>query len=356
MAKTYNQRQVAAALDTLDRTDGSDADNVYMAILFTTNEEALRTFDTASGEIYATILAAQGQGGLSRNDRLLARANSSAPEGWGLWGGIEGGTQDTDSDGNGAAFDVDDFAAELGIDYRGASNRWAAGLALNYLDNSVEPDGRADSADFDGWSLGGYARIGAGGKGVSLSAALDYAAMTGTVDRQIHAGALTRAARSNLEVKTITASAELRYGVDVAETLAIGPIGSVRYAESWFDSLAETGAGALNLSSSSGGDFDLLRAGAGMFVSFADERTQFDLSAQHVFGDSEFASVQLLLEGASSSPYLTRSPVVEGDGLLLQASARHNLTSRLSIGADGRYGASSGQNVLSGAVTLRLGF
>ncbi|MEQ9663203.1 MAG: hypothetical protein RLN87_11725, partial [Parasphingopyxis sp.] len=89
-ATTYNQMGSAMRFEDLDRTPGSDANSVYMNLLFSTTGEALAAFDTASGEIYASLLANAGTSGMTRAQRLAARGHEAFAEGWGFWGGVTG--------------------------------------------------------------------------------------------------------------------------------------------------------------------------------------------------------------------------------------------------------------------------
>src|SRR5690606_9688696 len=230
-AQTWNQLQAASALDKFDRMPGSDAGEVYLDILFMSSASARDAFVAASGELYASVLTDTALAGMAQAERMLARAHSGIGEGWALWLGGTARGGHLDGDGNAARLDGDSVGAELGIDYRGTGNGWAAGAAVGYLDGDVAVPGRNSRANYDGWTLGAYVRYGTGNAGLSPSEAVDFAPSNLTARWRGEVGAVNRMAASAADLNWRTLAAELRYVLPLGGGLAAGPLASVRHAD-----------------------------------------------------------------------------------------------------------------------------
>jgi hypothetical protein len=139
VALTINQRAAASALGTLVRPVGSDGLAVYNAVLGLDEDAARAAFDASSGEIYASLLAARQRQGFALASRFASRAQADLREGLGVWGGITGhdGRIDADDDRNAGRVSSDGVGGELGLDYRGERNDWAAGVGGGWQDGNV---------------------------------------------------------------------------------------------------------------------------------------------------------------------------------------------------------------------------
>ena len=104
-------------------------------------------------------------------------------------------------------------------------------------------------------------------------------------------------------------NADALRGFAVSDSFSVGPIASVHYAKGAIGLIAETGAGALNLSSGTTTP-DVTRAGGGIFANWHGTGGSLDASVQYVAGSRQAVGVGLLLEGAQSSPFTVRSPGV----------------------------------------------
>lgn len=353
VAQTFNQRNSSQRLAALDLASGSDSAAVYREILFLDEPGARAAFDAASGEIYATQLADQGEAGLARGRRLLARGAQQAGEGWGLWGGVTGRTGAIDGDGNGAKADRGNYGSELGIDYRAPGNAWALGAQVGWtFDGKLDVAGRASRASYDGWELGGYARYGTGRAGPTVSAAVSYGEAGTGVTRAISIGSLVRTAQGHADYRTFSLAGEARYGVGATgDGWTFGPLASIHFARTDMGSLAETGAGALNLSGN-GANHKLTRYGGGLFAGWQGAQGAFDLSAQYVGGSAEFAEVALSLDGAPGTPRPVRSPVLAAGGALLAASGRIDLGGNWSLSGETRALLGSDSGEIAGSVSV----
>ncbi|WP_173204373.1 autotransporter domain-containing protein, partial [Sphingopyxis sp. BSNA05] len=251
---TPNQRAVGASFDALEPNAMGDLDDVIDQLIFASTDQALTAFDTASGEIYASLLAQAGKDGLRRSRETLARARSAANSGWGIWGGIGSSDSSTDGDGNGAAVDQNDFGFYIGIDYVGEDNAWAAGVSTGWRDGSLDVSDRLSTAEYDTWYLAGHARYGTGGQGATVTAALDISEIDAGVERTLTVNGINRDAQGNADVDTFAIGGEARYGVSISEDWAIGPVVSVIHTDSDLSLDNETGAGSVALSSADASD------------------------------------------------------------------------------------------------------
>ncbi|MCL6251545.1 hypothetical protein M3P36_10910 [Altererythrobacter sp. KTW20L] len=354
-AETWNQQQAASVLDTFGAAPGSDAENVYLDILFMSGASARAAFDAASGEIYASVLADTALAGMAQAERMLARAHSGTGEGWALWLGGTARKGHLAGDGNAARVDGENRGAELGFEYRGAGNGWAIGAAAGYLDGDVAVPGSSSGAEYDGWTLGAYARFGTGNAGLSASAAIDHASLDLGVWRQVVLGAVNRMASSAVDLDSLSLAGELRYGFAVGGGWAAGPLGSVRHARVDLGSFAETGAGSLNLASS-GGDDSVTRWGGGAFVNWQGERGNLDLSAQYVDGEDIVAQLGLSMAGAPGEDFTVRAPQAEGQALLLALAGGLELGGGWGLGANLQWLTRTKLDNLSASLTITLGF
>lgn len=349
-ATTFNQTQAATALDNLDRTQ-TDADDVYMAVLFSTTPEALRAFDTASGEVYAAQLAGSTRQAAAQTFALLSRSRAFENDGFGVWGGISTGTSSLDSDGNAAFSQTDGFAANFGIDYRGQDDGWALGLSVGYVERDVDIAQRQSGSEGDGFRLGGYSRIGDNAHGVTISAAATYREMEARTQRDIEIASLRRTASANIDQQSFGLAAEARYGFGVGTGITIGPVVSVFHASGEIAEFEEAGAGAVNLNSE-GGDFARTRAGLGLFGNVASDGVRFDASVQYVDGSSEFAVLDLVMEGAGAAPFAVRSAAEDGGGVLIGLAADLDLGTNLTLSADLRSLVQKELEEYSGSITI----
>jgi autotransporter-associated beta strand protein len=355
VAATFNQTQAATGLRAFGRTPGSDSLAVYNTILLLDEGPARGAFDVSSGEIYPVLMASTLRTGEGIARRLGLRAYAGAGEGLGLWGGIQGANGRIDADGNGARFSYDDWGGEIGIDYRGAGNRWAFGFGGGYLKGDVSLRARSSEADYDGWHAGGFARLGTGGEGFSASAAAAYLRTDADVTRAIAFGTLGRTAAADMELETVSFSADLRYGVRTGGAWSFGPIVSIAHASTDLGAFAETGANSLGLSGA-GSDDSRTRYGGGVFANLAGPRGSIDFSVQYVAGNGELSEAELSLAGAAATAFRIRSAAGDDEMVRLGVAGDYDLGGGWSVGGDIRAAFGSNERDLAGSVVLRLGF
>lgn len=350
VAQTFNQRQSSTGLAAFAQTPGSDSLAVYNALLLTDAGTARTAFDVSSGEIYADLLGDTLGSGMARADRLVSRAHAPAADGWGLWGGLDGRTGRIDGDGNAARIEHSDYGFELGIDYRGSNNAWAMGAGGGYVHASLDLDARASRSRSTGWQVGGYARYGTGGTGLTASVAASYQHRDADVTRRIAFAGIDRVADGRASVAGTAVTGEARYGMAVAYGWSLGPVASVHYAHAKIDDIRELGPTALALSGR--GTDDRTRYGGGAFVNWQSGRGSVDLSAQYIGGDSNPTDVALEFAGSPANAFDIRAPRVRGSAALLDLGARYELGGGWSLAGNARATSNQDQRTISANATL----
>jgi autotransporter-associated beta strand protein len=351
VALTYNQRQASTGLADLAQTAGSDSLAVRNAVLFLAADPARAAFDASSGEIYPTLIAARQRQGLALGQQLALRGRAAGVDGLALWGGLIGEKGHVDSDGNGARVRTDGLGGEMGLDYRGEGNLWAAGLGGGWQDGEVSLAARGSQAESDAWHVGGYARYGSSATGFTASATLVHSRATADVVRQIAFGGLSRTATARAKVRTTAALGEVRYGLG-SESLAFGPLAAIEMAGSRLGAVAERGSGALDLTSAGGKD-TWSRFGLGGFARYQAAGGFVDLGLRYLHGAVGAVDVDLALAG-SPTVFNIRTARGSTSAVRFDASTAFALGDRWVV--SGSIGAtrSAAEARLDG--TLRLSF
>ncbi|MEO1538670.1 MAG: hypothetical protein AAFR73_13190, partial [Pseudomonadota bacterium] len=265
VAQTSNQIAVASSFDALEAGATGDLDDVIEQLIFSSTDQALMAFDSTSGEIYASLLAQSGQDGLRRSRETLARARSALSNGWGIWGGAAFSDGSIDGDRNAAAVDQNDFGFDFGIDYAAEGNRWAAGVFTGWRNGDLDVAARQSSASYNSWHLGGFARTGNGGSGLTLSLTANYAQSDASVLRTLDINTISRTAMGEVEIDTFSLGVEARHGFASGDEWAFGPVVSLLHSNSDLALDSETRAGSIALTSADASD-SVSRLGGGVFV------------------------------------------------------------------------------------------
>jgi hypothetical protein len=350
-ANTYNQFGSASRLDALDQTLGTDAARVYFEILFMNETEARAAFDSASGEIYPSLLAHAAADSASRARRLVSRAHEPAPEGWGLWGGVTGRAGSVDRDGNAGEAEYNGYGFDTGLDYRGPGNGWAIGAAFGYLDGGFDVDARGSTADYDGWHLGAYGRWGTSHAGPTFTGAFSYTSIEAAVVRRITVGTLSRTARDGVDIEGWGLVGEARYGFTMNGGWAIGPVASIHHGAADLGRISEIGANSLNLSGP-GAEDDVTRFGGGLFAGWRGERGGVDAAVQYVEGHSNVAQVPLTLAGAPGALFPARSPRTDGTAALAGIAWHYDFGGGWTVSGEGQTLLGSEEIDVAGSVSI----
>lgn len=353
VAETFNQIQAASALMDLGRVSGSNALATYNAILLLSAEPARAAFDATSGEIYPTLLASRQRAGLALAGRIAMRGRAGGNEGLALWGGVLGDRGHVDGDGNGARSTADGFGWESGLDYRGTDNQWALGFGGGWQEGDVTLRGRGSRSKTDAWHIGGYARYGSGGTGFSMVASLAHADADASVTRQIGFGTVSRTAVSQVDLRTTAASGEMRFGLGNG-ALAVGPLASVDHASTRLSRVAETGAGALNLSGA-GKREGWTRFGIGGFARYGLGSGFADVALRYVHRSRGATQIDLSMEG-SPTGHAVRAAGGSRVAVRVDASSEFSIGNRWAI--SGNLGATHAdkEGQIDGSVRLSYRF
>lgn len=354
IAQTYNQRQVAGVIDATQTTATGDYATVVNALVFSTTPQALAAFDTGSGELHASILAAglrQSRAiGNAMQARIQAMPGRDVPAGFALW--LAGGAIDAsiDGDGNAARVSGDSRGLTLGGEYTGSG--YGLGAAVGYARTDVDVSGRASSADIDGWQAGVYGRAGTGGAGFTLSAAGAYAEGDADTRRGVVVNTIARTATARYKVETYTVGGAVRYGVPIGGSAwSAGPVATIDHAHVRRGRFAEQGAGSLDLSGGSDSD-DLTAYGVGGFVNRQDARGRIDLGVLYETGSGDVTATRLALEGAPGAPFLVRSPATDRGAMRIGLAGALSLGNNWSLGAAYRGRIADGADDHGGLLSL----
>ncbi|BBC73384.1 hypothetical protein AEB_P2516 [Altererythrobacter sp. B11] len=353
VALTYNQRQAAGVLRELDRTGGSDALAVYNSILILDATAARASFELSSGEIYASLLAGEQRRTLNLAGQYALRSVAVIEEGAGIWGGVTGQAAHVSSDGNGARFTQDGVGFEMGVDYCGDANGWAAGVGGGWQSGNLDAAARASEADTNSWYLGGYVRYGSAGAGFTAMANIVKQWTEARVTRAMNFGDVSRRASARPDIGTTAGRIDLRYGVSRGRW-SLGPTADVEASTSQLDAFTESGAQALNLAAGKARD-QWVRYGIGAFARLDDERGNLEMSARLVTGPRNDADVDLALAG-SPHTFNIRAPHTSGTGALVEGSGHYRLSGYWSLSGQVRLLATSGETDLAGSVRLNYLF
>ena len=208
VAETPNQRAVAAVFDAEEMSATGDLDSVIDALVFTTTPQALNAFDSASGEIHASLLtsALTSARGFQRTNRVFAPSE----DGTSIWGVAIGEWQRHNGDeiDNTRTVDNDANGFSAGISKHKGNKYIGAGVQTISLD-STRQFIQSRPVDANLTHLAAVAGLTSGK--VELDASLGYGWYDFDVERNIFIGStISRTAISSYDGSGVTAGAEAR--------------------------------------------------------------------------------------------------------------------------------------------------
>lgn len=346
VAKTFNQRQAATALKSLNRAPGSDSLAVHNTILMLDQEAALDAFDAGSGEIYAALIGGGQRRTMHRAQGMMMRGNATLAEGIDIWGGLTGNNGHVDADGNGGRFGQRQGGGEMGVDYR--ADGFSFGVSGGIQRGDLDLPSRRSHAEMRDWTVGAYGRL-ERATGLSVVAGILRARSEATVARTIGIDAPARIARSEVALDSTAISGSVGYAWK-SGSWSLGPVTSVHYAVGRLGRFAENGAGALNLSAGRNSDH-WVRYGLGGVARWRTDQGHADLSMRYVTGPRNDADARLLMAG-SPVPFEVRAAQGARKGVSLQASGTQALGSGWSLSGQAAAFAASSENSVAGFVRL----
>lgn len=353
VAVTENQQAIAEALRDLERPAGSDALEVYNALILLDAADAREAFELSSGELYAGLLAARQRQAMALSQQFTSRANARFDEGIGAWGGITGQDGHIAGSANAARLTHNSFGGEIGVDYRGPDNMWAFGLGGGWQRGNVEVSQRRSTADTDAWHIGGFARFGTGGEGFTAVGTLLYSRADADTSRALRVGGISRVARSDVSLSSTAATLDVRYGIQNGDW-QFGPTVGVHYSKTSLNDFREQGAGALDLIGSDN-DNGWTRYAAGAFARFGGKDSSLDFSARYIGGKRNEAATTLRLAGGQRA-FVTQAALGAKSGADIRASGSFALGGNWSIGGQIGVLAGSHERNLDGHLRLTLRF
>lgn len=326
VAITPNQRSASVGLQDLGQVSGSDSLAVYNTFLAMDAPTAIAAFDSASGEIHASVEYAVNRSSEVFSNILLQRKDGVR----GAWATPLGQRGKAKGDGNAAAFDWSSFGIAAGYDAGKATaeGEFTGGVALAYISSDGDADARTSSAEIASWHLGAYGNWTKEALGLTAAASLGRASID--TERSIRAGTLTRTATSSYDADTLALQVEGSYGFTLQSGWTVSPVAILSVGSAKFDSGEEVGADALDLLIDSE-TFKTLDLGLG-----AEARKDIGagtflarLVVQHAFEDVT-PDRDLLLSG-SPTRFSIRGPGATRDRLLLGVGYETQLNEKVSL-------------------------
>ncbi|MGO4557682.1 autotransporter domain-containing protein [Rhizobiales bacterium 3FA27D7] len=368
VADTFNRKQAAGALDSLEQSGPSLA--LYNKLLPLSANEARSAFDGLSGEVHASTVtgliedsrlirdaindrlrsafetvgaaplplmgygeAAEGNAALEATASIApagsATASASSGERYGAWSSAFGSWGSSDSDGNAAKLSRSTGGFVTGIDGL-VTDDWRLGFLAGYSHSSFKVDDRRSSASSDNYHLGAYGGTQWGA--LSLRSGLAYTWSNIDSGRQVSLPGFTDSLSSSHRAGTTQIFGELGYGMK-AGNVAFEPFANLAYVNVHTSGFTEKG-GAAALAVRGGSN-------AVTFTTFGIRAsTDFDLGAvkttargmfgwRHGFGDVTPTITQAF---AGSSAFTIAGVPIARDSTALEAGLDVALTPTATLG------------------------
>ncbi len=385
VARTFNQLQVAGALQDLDISTGSDGNAVAAVLLGLDADSARSAYDSIQGEVHADVqlmgadigalfnsvlmrqAAASGTGSaagaVTRSayaaERVAQSFDAVSPFSSGsggrnplpgtrlsVWGGGYGASAEVDGDGNAGEWSSDaaGFATGFEFDVSDLMPRATiVGIGAGYTHATGKIASRSQATDIDSYHLGLYGRIGAARSeaGFSARAAMSYAYQQIRTSRNIAFTGISRTANADYDGHAFSMAAELRHGFALAETVPglpghamVSPLVQIEGRFFTHDGFAETGASSINLSSG-GDDFGQgsLIAGVSISGNYSTDdinlRPFYTVAYERLIGEAMPAAT-LALAG-SPTGFSVRGPNESRNRFRLDAALEAGVSDRTAL-------------------------
>ncbi|MFE0015928.1 autotransporter domain-containing protein [Mesorhizobium sp. NPDC059054] len=309
VADTYNQKQTAGALDTLQQS-GTPLE-LYNKLLVLSADEALAAFDGLSGEINASTVTGMLEDSRfvreAMNDRLRSAfetvgtepllllgygedakdmtTGAVAAERYGAWGSVFGSWGHFGSDGNAARLSRSVGGFVTGVDGL-VTDEVRLGFLAGYSHSSLKVDDRRSSASTDNYHLGIYG--GTQWDALSLRSGLAYTWSQIDSSRQVIFPGFTDSLTGDHRAGTTQVFGELGYGMK-AGNLAFEPFANLAYVNVHTNGFTEQGG--ISALSVYGGSNDItfttlgLRASTDFDIGSAKATARGTIGWRHAYGD-----------------------------------------------------------------------
>jgi outer membrane autotransporter protein len=309
VADTYNQKQTAGALDTLQQSGAPLA--LYNKLLVLSADEARSAFDSLSGEVNASTVTGLIEDSRFTRDAINDRLRSAfetvgaeplplmsygddakaittasvASERYGAWGSVFGSWGHFGGDGNAAKLSRSTGGFVTGVDGL-VTDDVRLGFLAGYSHSSFKVDDRRSSASSDNYHLGIYGGTQLGA--LSLRSGLAYTWSEIDTSRQVAFPAFTDSLTGSYRAGTTQLFGELGYGIK-AGSVAFEPFANLAYVNVHSNGFAEQG-GASALTVHSGSNDNTLttlgiRAATDFDIGAAKATVRGMIGWRHAYGD-----------------------------------------------------------------------
>ncbi|MCG7504885.1 autotransporter domain-containing protein [Mesorhizobium retamae] len=366
VADTYNRKQTAGALDTLEQSGAPLA--LYNKLLPLSVDEARAAFDGLSGEINASTVTGLLEDSRfvreAANDRLRGAfetvgaeplpllgygedgkgmpAEAIASELYGAWGSVFG-SWGHGGDGNAARLNRSTGGFVTGVDGLVTDN-WRLGFLTGYSHSSLKVDDRKSSASTDNYHLGIYGGTEWGA--LSLRSGLAYTWSEIDSARQAVFPGFADSLTSSYRAGTTQVFGELGYGLK-AGNVALEPFANLAYVNVHTDGFAEQGrVAALTVY---GGSNDLtfttlgIRASTEFELGGAKATARGTIGWRHGFGDITPTVSQAF---TGSSAFTIAGAPIARDAAVLEAGLDFAISpsAKLGVSYQGQVGTRTGDH------------
>ncbi|MEN6426171.1 MAG: autotransporter domain-containing protein [Phycisphaerales bacterium] len=399
IACTYNQRQVAGALQDIGGEGGNDVTDALQDL--ETPDEVRHAYDQLSGQTRTAVapmaiagsskflgtvtsrvqtvrtglvagafdsspVAAAGPDqavGTSSQDaaargQTFAVGNGSmvlADRRWGMWGRGYGLFGDRETDGGVPGYAYSIYGGSFGVDYQWTES-FLAGLVGGTSRGDADFGGSRDNTDFDAAHIGFYGSLAQGPWAVD--SVVTYANLDYETERFVDL--LGEKLKGNFDGSEFAAYVEGSRSYDLSPRLRLAPLASLQYTYVSLDSYTETGGvSALSFEDQT---HESIRGSLGarltrrMIESAGDFRADLQLRGRwvHEFGDtqssvdSSFASDPTVVFNVRDED-ISRDSAVLGAGLSAEMSKR----TRAYLDYDTRLNSDESVHVLSASLQYR---
>ncbi|MCA0910602.1 autotransporter domain-containing protein [Qipengyuania gaetbuli] len=274
IAQTYNQQQVAGAVEDL-----GFGNPVAESILLLGEDDARMAFDLLSGEVHASVQTALADDVRLIRQTVLEHAIHS-DNAASVWAEMIGSWSSFDKAKDTASVDKD-LVGVVGGAQLALTNGFVVGIATAYTDSKVKLDERLSSADLHSFHLTGYVGLGAGD--TRMRAGAGYTHSTVNTSRQPSFRDFDEQLTAGYDGKTIHAFVEVGHELRAAGA-SIEPFARFAFARLDMDRFEETGG----VAALSGASRKVTSAESITGVNFATSPEEFlrfegTIGWQHVF-------------------------------------------------------------------------
>ncbi|WP_379063595.1 autotransporter domain-containing protein [Mesorhizobium sp. UC74_2] len=353
VANTYNQKQTAGALDTLQQSGAPLA--LYNKLLLLSADEGRAAFDSLSGEVNASTVTGLIEDSRfvreAINDRLRSAFEtvgaeplppmgygedakaittaSVASERYGAWGSVFGSWGHFGGDGNAARLNRSIGGFVTGVDGL-ITDDVRLGFVAGYSHSSLKVDDRRSSASSDNYHLGIYGgtEIGA----LSLRSGLAYTWSEIDTSRQVAFPGFSDSLTGSYRAGTTQLFGELGYGIK-AGNLAFEPFANLAYVNVHTNGFNETGgASALSVhSGSNDNSFTTLgiRASTDFEIGSTRATARGMIGWRHAYGD---VTPEISQAFTGSSAFTIAGAPIAKDAAVIEAGLDFAIAPRATLG------------------------